>query len=248
VFGQDEAPRFFGVLEEETMCHGKDDVVPLHIYFESSEKTLYRMYFGLSADAGLYVGEVTRGTGLSGVCLENLETQDGQRLVVIRECGLAATLAPGRAHLGVVPIQIGRDREDKEVLSVRVGNVQGEARHAEVFFRLAQGVVSDPIPIVSTEVVVLVKRRTFVRGDSNQDGSVDISDAVFIIYRLYTYSGLFDCPNAVDSNDDNQTDLSDAIYILQYLFVGGPQMPHPFPAPGYDRNATSTENTGCAGL
>ncbi len=63
----------------------------------------------------------------------------------------------------------------------------------------------------------------FLRGDSNMDKNVNITDA------LYTLSYLFkgarnpegECYDAMDANDDSRVDISDPIRTLFHLFVGG---------------------------
>lgn len=100
-------------------------------------------------------------------------------------------------------------------------------------------------------VVVSVQRQAFIRGDSNFDGVVDVSDPIDVLVALFFVGGgerHFRCPNSADANDDNQTDISDAIYSLAFLFVGGPPMPQPFPEPGFDRNTEDPEHTGCLGF
>ncbi len=68
----------------------------------------------------------------------------------------------------------------------------------------------------------------FIRGDSNNDGKVDISDAINTLNYLYSGSGKMSCQDAGDTNDDGIVDISDAIYILKYLFQGNPKkLPKP---------------------
>ena len=75
----------------------------------------------------------------------------------------------------------------------------------------------------------------FIRGDSNFDGVLNLSDAVMILELLGTYEGLcYTCPDAADANDDGTVDLSDAITVLGYLFLGASPIPPPFPACGED--------------
>lgn len=71
----------------------------------------------------------------------------------------------------------------------------------------------------------------FLRGDSNDDGSVDIADAVLIL--LYLFQGVLVPPNAaaLDANADGEVNVSDAVYLLDYLFRGGDPPPAPFPRP-----------------
>ncbi len=76
----------------------------------------------------------------------------------------------------------------------------------------------------------------FRRGDANDDGSVQISDAVFLLSYLFI-PGSDDppCFSAADPNDDGSVQISDAVYLLSYLFVpSSPPPPAPFPDCGVE--------------
>ena len=74
----------------------------------------------------------------------------------------------------------------------------------------------------------------FVRGDSNGDGGVNISDPTFTLNHLFLGAARPWCLDAADANDDGKLDISDAIATLQYLFLGGAALPPPIVAPGAD--------------
>ena len=67
----------------------------------------------------------------------------------------------------------------------------------------------------------------FVRGDCNDDGNVDISDAVATLGFLFLGEGDPGCGDACDSNDDGTVDISDAIATLGVLFLGQGNIPLP---------------------
>jgi len=70
----------------------------------------------------------------------------------------------------------------------------------------------------------------FVRGDTNFDGSIDITDAIVAIMALFVPGAPTpDCEMAHDANDDDVRDLADAIYLLHSIFEGGPAPLAPFP-------------------
>jgi hypothetical protein len=73
----------------------------------------------------------------------------------------------------------------------------------------------------------------FVRGDSNGDFEVNLSDAVFTLSFLFLGSTGPNCPDAADANDDGRVDLSDPIATLQALFLGTGPLPEPA-SPGED--------------
>ncbi len=70
----------------------------------------------------------------------------------------------------------------------------------------------------------------FVRGDSNIDGDIDVSDAIFTLGYLFTPgSATPDCEASADANDDGALDIADAVHLLGYLFIpGSPPPPAPF--------------------
>ncbi len=92
-------------------------------------------------------------------------------------------------------------------------------------------------------IEVLAAQVDFIRGDVNNDGGADISDAINILSYLFAQKPL-DCVDAADTNDDGQANIADVVYILAYLFAGGPEPPPPFPDPGQDPTADSLECNG----
>src|SRR5262245_37078761 len=73
----------------------------------------------------------------------------------------------------------------------------------------------------------------FIRGDSNGDQQVSISDTTFILGYMFLGSPGPECENAGDADDSGMIDIADAIKVLNGLFLGG-TVPAPFPAPGAD--------------
>ena len=76
----------------------------------------------------------------------------------------------------------------------------------------------------------------FIRGNSNGDLVVDISDPVHSLSYLFLGYEAPPCLDAADSNDDGLVNISDAVYTLSFLFQGGPEplAPGPFGPPGSD--------------
>jgi hypothetical protein len=89
-------------------------------------------------------------------------------------------------------------------------------------------------------------RRGFIRGDSNKDDGVDISDPVFLINYIFVGMKAPPCFDAADANNDTRLDISDPIWLLNYLFKGGPQPSEPFPQPGVDPSDDGKGSLGCA--
>jgi hypothetical protein len=82
---------------------------------------------------------------------------------------------------------------------------------------LAQDV---PVVNIPSEPYVLP---TYIYGDANGDGLVDISDVVYLLNYLFVH-GPAPVPtlDAGDANCDRVVDASDLVYLLNYLFVNGP--------------------------
>jgi hypothetical protein len=74
----------------------------------------------------------------------------------------------------------------------------------------------------------------FLRGDTDGNGDVDITDAIRILSYLFTGGAAPVCLDAADVNDRGQVDISGAIGILSYLFIGGAAPAVPFPKEGPD--------------
>ena len=74
----------------------------------------------------------------------------------------------------------------------------------------------------------------FVRGDANEDGVLDVSDAIAILTGLFVSGRMPACVDAGDANDDRSVDIADAIYDLSHLFLQGPPPRFPFPRAGPD--------------
>jgi hypothetical protein len=81
----------------------------------------------------------------------------------------------------------------------------------------------------------------FIRGDADLDGSVSITDAIFVLNHLFTGGTAPRCEDPADSNDDGVVDLSDPVTALGALFLGTRSLPAPGPIrPGYDPTPDDT--------
>jgi streptogramin lyase len=63
----------------------------------------------------------------------------------------------------------------------------------------------------------------YVCGDADRSGSIDISDAVFLINYIFGGGPAPSPEIAGDTNCDLVVDISDAVYLISYIFGGGPQ-------------------------
>jgi len=83
----------------------------------------------------------------------------------------------------------------------------------------------------------------FLRADANDDGQVDMSDAITILL-----GGPFSCLEAANANNkpafaSAAVDNSDAVYLLMVLFMNG--LPPHTPFPGCGPQPTGLPSAGC---
>jgi hypothetical protein len=83
-------------------------------------------------------------------------------------------------------------------------------------------------------IIHVVGGLSILRGDSNHDGRVDVSDGVHTLNWLFFDGPQPACLDDADVDDSGSIDLSDPIALFNYLFLGGPPPRPPFPGPGLD--------------
>jgi hypothetical protein len=69
----------------------------------------------------------------------------------------------------------------------------------------------------------------FLRGDSNADGEVDISDGMHTLVWLFLGGREPACLEAANANGSTQVNLADPVYTFNFLFAGGAPPPFPYP-------------------
>jgi hypothetical protein len=106
----------------------------------------------------------------------------------------------------------------------------------------AELVTADSHIFVNGLISVLPEISTFIRGDSNSDGTVNLSDAQHTLGYLFLGDARPTCYDAADANDDGAIDVSDPIGTLDFLFLGRSVLAPPFPDPGED---TTEDGYGC---
>ena len=105
--------------------------------------------------------------------------------------------------------------------------------------------LSDRVPVtpLALDGVVLARPGvTFLRADTDLNGSIELTDAVFLLDYLFRSSRDIPCKDSADANDDGKLDISDGIFILRFLFSGGGNPPVPFPSVGGD---PTLDDFGC---
>jgi hypothetical protein len=97
--------------------------------------------------------------------------------------------------------------------------------------------MNDPLGSVVLGTGGAAMHPRFVRGDANNDGALEMADAVLTLDVLFRGRGRLFCEKAADADDDGHLRVTDAIATLQRLFLGGDPLPHPSPGCGVDWTA-----------
>ena len=75
---------------------------------------------------------------------------------------------------------------------------------------------------VETSVLEFECQAVFRRGDVNQSGGIDLTDAIAVAMWLFLGSAPPVCLDGADVEDDGEIAVTDPIYLVNWLFLGGP--------------------------
>jgi len=67
----------------------------------------------------------------------------------------------------------------------------------------------------------LSSETSYICGDANNDGDVNVSDAVWVVNYVFVGGDPPDPFEAGDANCDGEVNVSDAVWIVNWVFVGG---------------------------
>jgi len=85
---------------------------------------------------------------------------------------------------------------------------------------------------------------TFIRGDVNLDGEVNIADPIYTLNAMFVGGPLPRCVEAADANDSRDLNIADPVRLLMYLFASSEPLPGPGPSCGLDPDPEGS--LGCA--
>lgn len=96
------------------------------------------------------------------------------------------------------------------------------------------GVLVDFNVIPTTAVIRCEEDPAFRRGDTNADGAVNLTDAIFTLGALFLGEAAPSCADAADADDSGSINVTDAVFVLNYLFGIGAAPNEPFGTCGVD--------------
>ena len=76
--------------------------------------------------------------------------------------------------------------------------------------------------LVGNGPIFLALYPPWIKGDSNGDGELSVSDVVYLISYLFKNGPAPKFLSSADANCDEKITVSDVIYLINYLFKGGP--------------------------
>jgi hypothetical protein len=116
--------------------------------------------------------------------------------------------------------------------------LRGSGQPVDIVLTIA-GISEEPARRIGVKVLgsAVEPEDSFRRGDANDDGRFNVTDAVWIIRGVIGSGPATACADAADANDDGLLDLSDPMYLLEFLFLAGPPPPAPYPDCGSDLTA-----------
>lgn len=127
-------------------------------------------------------------------------------------------------------------------IGVSLGN-EGEIRftddatnrnHFDANFEDIGTVSVEPFLVHGPVSISTLPTVTFLRGDANLSGIIDLADPIFVLGWMFANGTAPACPDAADFNDSGSLDLADPIGCLNFQFAEGAPPAYPFPAPGLD--------------
>jgi hypothetical protein len=86
---------------------------------------------------------------------------------------------------------------------------------------------------------------TFRRGDADDNGATQLTDAVSILGFLFQGLPAPPCSDAADADNNGRVDLTDAVSVLGFLFQGTPPPPAPGPVDCGEDPAEPVDALGC---
>ncbi len=88
-------------------------------------------------------------------------------------------------------------------------------------------VIARPRVLSFTKVPIDTAASDFRRGDSDESGTVDLSDALHILNFLFRRGSNPNCLKSADANDDGRLNVTDGVAVLRHLFAAGASLPAP---------------------
>jgi hypothetical protein len=123
----------------------------------------------------------------------------------------------------------------------------GSGARVAVYANCSGTILLDPAEVEVTVNPGGTQPTIFCRGDTDQNGTLQLTDAVQVLNYLFlgTPTKVPDCLDAADADDNGEVQLTDAVRILGFLFLGAPPPAAPGPPPGPCGTDPTEDTLGC---
>ncbi len=151
-----------------------------------------------------------------------------------------ARLSPGtRMPLVRIILSVGDTVPDGEY-DLKLENEIGEPPLANALVQKGFNIFPS---ITGGKVIVRAGLKpTFVRGDTNGSGRVDLADHIYLVNFVFRKGPRPPCMDAADVDDNGKIEVADMVRVLDYLFRATFVPPAPFPDLGTD---PTDDELGC---
>ena len=189
----------------------------------------------------LYKGELEAFEAERGFLLEyHLTTEDEREPLADRSIQIGDLDSPGFNVAALVSFftpDLNDPPKDIYTLPVQGGELVVETKITQI----------DPLDTWKEfeHLLDVTPGSVFLRGDCNDDGTVDLSDPVCALNWLFGGAATPACIAALNTNGDDDVNIADPVSLLNYLFAGGlaPAVPFPDCGPGM---LPADQEIGCA--
>jgi PKD repeat protein len=153
------------------------------------------------------------------------------------------TLPPGPEHRIVnIVVDVARTAVPGTLARIELANQIGRPPLSNIFTVNGRSV----FPLLTSGGVEVARMtfpppRFFLRGDTDGNGQINLSDPIALLRFLFSGGLRPACADAADVTDDGRLDVADAAFALDFLFRSGRYPQPPYPDPGMDPTADELE-------
>ncbi len=220
-------------FEPQRVSSGLEATIPLMIV---ANRAIEGFEVGIEIDRSLLQpialepsAEVMAVTGPSGPAqwFVDLGSAPGDRVLLLADLGLGSGMG----------LDAGTLNEAADLI-LQVATVSGLTEttvfpsgvfgSTDAAIHLSGGVSSSGS--LSGATITIEVPQSFIRADANDNGLVNIADAVVILRRMFGIDSPGSCQAAEDVNGNGIVDVADAISLVTFLFAGANAPAAPFPS------------------
>jgi hypothetical protein len=217
----------------------------------ASRSAVQAWSFGIASDATVLAAAEATTAGTDAAALNE---GNGPTFLAIKVLEAGVTMAAIVDEEN--PADVLPPEGEHSLLRVRYAPAPGAARGTPYMVDFSSGLGNPPVETIivvggfevypaTSPGFVSFAARAFLRGDGNNDGQVNLTDAVSVLEWLFRGGVEPDCREAADVNATQGVNIADAVYLLQALFIGGPKPPAPFPECGSAAVALGCAESAC---